>query len=154
MTYIWTGRGWLYLAIVLDLYSRKVIGWSMSERMKADLVCDALQMAIWSRGSPRGVTVHSDRGSQYCSDAYRQLLKQYQLKGSMSDVGNCYDNAVAKSFFRSLKVEEVHGSEYETREIAKQAVFEYIEIYYNQQRRHSANGLISPQAYEAMKKVA
>jgi len=154
MTYIWTGRGWLYLAIVLDLYSRKVIGWSMSERMKADLVCDALQMAIWSRGSPRGVTVHSDRGSQYCSDAYRQLLKQYQLKGSMSGVGNCYDNAVAESFFHSLKVEEVHGSEYETRKIAKQAVFEYIEIYYNQQRRHSANGLISPHAYEAMKKVA
>lgn len=154
ITYVWTGRGWLYLAIVLDLYSRKVIGWSMSERMKAGLVCDALRMAIWSRGNPVGVTVHSDRGSQYCSSAYQRLLKQHQLVGSMSGVGNCYDNAVAESFFHSLKVEEVHDGEYETRELAKQAVFEYIEVYYNQKRRHSANGLISPQAYEAMKEVA
>ena len=126
-----------------------------SDRMKADLVCDALTMALWRRHMPQGVIVHSDRGSQYCSKKYRRLLKKHQLIGSMSGVGNCYDNAVAESFFHSLKVEEIHDRDLSDREIATRTVFEYIEIYYNRNRRHSANGFISPRAFELAKdKVA
>lgn len=155
ITYLWTREGWMYLAVVLDLYSRKVVGWAMSERMKATLVCDALMMALWNRGMPNGVIVHSDRGSQYCSKQYRKLLAQHDLVGSMSGVGNCYDNAVAESFFHSLKVEETHDYEFQDRESARRIVFEYIEIYYNRNRRHSANGFVSPHAFElANKKVA
>jgi len=149
-TYLWTDEGWLYLAVMIDLYSRKVIGWAMSERMTADLVCDALQMALWKRKRPRGVIVHSDRGSQYCSSAYQSLIARHQLRGSMSAKGNCYDNACAESFFHSLKVEAIHGERFRTREAMRQAVFEYIEIDYNRQRRHSTNGYLSPEAFEAL----
>lgn len=153
ITYLWTEEGWLYLAVVIDLYSRLVVGWAMSERMTAQLVCDALQMALWRRRLPTGVIVHSDRGSQYCSGAYQQLIRDHQLLCSMSAKGNCYDNACAESFFHSLKVEAVHGERFVTREKMRLTVFEYIEVDYNRARRHSANGFISPEAFEA-KQVA
>lgn len=151
ITYLWTDEGWLYLAILLDLYSRKVIGWAMSERMTAALVCDALQMALWRRKMPTGVIVHSDRGSQYCSHDYQRLLKAHELRCSMSAKGNCYDNACAESFFHSLKVELIHGERFQTRQAMQEAVFEYIEVDYNRTRRHSANDYISPEAFEAQK---
>ena len=149
ITYLATGEGWLYLAVLIDLYSRKVIGWAMSERMTADLVGDALQMALWSRKMPKGVIVHSDRGSQYCSSLYQSLLTRHDLRCSMSAKGNCYDNACAESFFHSLKVEAIHGERLTTRETMRRQVFEYIELDYNRQRRHSAIGMISPEAFEA-----
>ena len=153
ITYLWTDEGWLYLATVIDLYSRLVVGWSMSERMTAQLTCDALQMALWRRQKPTGVIVHSDRGSQYCSKAYQAIIDQHGLLCSMSARGNCYDNACAESFFHTLKVEAIHGERFLTREEMRQTVFEYIEVDYNRTRRHSANGYISPQAFEA-KKIA
>ncbi len=149
ITYLATGEGWLYLAVLIDLYSRKVIGWAMSERMTADLVGDALQMALWGRKMPKGVIVHSDRGSQYCSTLYQSLLTRHELQCSMSAKGNCYDNACAESFFHSLKVEAIHGERFETRNAMRRQVFEYIELDYNRQRRHSAIGMISPEAFEA-----
>ena len=149
ITYLWTDEGWLYLATVIDLYSRRVIGWSLSERMQATLVCDALQMALWRRKQPKGVIVHSDRGSQYCSRAYQGLLERSDLVCSMSGVGNCYDNAVAESFFHTLKVELIHGERFATRDELRRAVFEYIETDYNRIRRHSALGYLSPVAFEA-----
>ena len=148
-TYLATGEGWLYLAVLIDLYSRKVIGWAMSERMTAYLVGDALQMALWSRKMPKGVIVHSDRGSQYCSSLYRSLLTRHDLWCSMSAKGNCYDNACAESFFHSLKVEAIHGERLTIRETMRRQVFEYIELDYNRQRRHSAIGMTSPEAFEA-----
>lgn len=149
ITYLWTDEGWLYLAVVIDLFSRLVVGWAMSERMTAQLACDALQMALWRRHRPTGVIVHSDRGSQYCSGAYQQLISEHDLRCSMSAKGNCYDNACAESFFHSLKVEAIHGEKFATREAMRQTVFEYIEVDYNRTRRHSANGFISPAAFEA-----
>ena len=149
ITYLATGEGWLYLAVLIDLFSRKVIGWAMSERMTSDLVRDALQMALWRRKLPKGVIVHTDRGSQYCSTLYQSLLTRHDLKCSMSAKGNCYDNACAESFFHSLKVEAIHGERFETRQGMQRHVFEYIEMEYNRQRRHSAIGLISPEAFEA-----
>ena len=149
ITYLWTDEGWLYLATVIDLYSRCVVGWAMSERMTASLVCDALQMALWRRHKPAGVIVHSDRGSQYCSAAYQAMLSKHELVCSMSGKGNCYDNACAESFFHTLKVEAIHGERFPTRDGMKLAVFEYIEVDYNRTRRHSANGYISPEAFEA-----
>ena len=149
ITYLWTEEGWLYLAVVIDLYSRLVVGWAMSERMTAQLVCDALQMALWRRRMPTGVIVHSDRGSQYCSGAYQQMIREHELVCSMSARGNCYDNACAESFFHSLKVEAIHGERFASREEMRQTVFEYIEADYNRTRRHSANGFISPEAFEA-----
>jgi putative transposase len=151
ITYLWTDEGWLYLATVIDLYSRLVVGWAMSERMTAQLVCDALQMALWRRGMPTGVIVHSDRGSQYCSAAYQALIRKHGLLCSMSAKGNCYDNACAESFFHTLKVEAIHGERFATREEMRQTVFEYIEVDYNRTRRHSANGYISPMAFEAQR---
>ena len=149
ITYLWTDEGWLYLAVMIDLYSRKVVGWSMNERMTSQLVCDALQMALWRRKLPTGVIVHSDRGSQYCSRDYQALINKNLLQCSMSGKGNCYDNACAESFFHSLKVEAIHGERFATRKIMKRVVFEYIEVYYNRNRRHSAIGRISPEAFEA-----
>jgi len=151
ITYLWTDEGWLYLATVIDLYSRLVVGWAMSERMTAHLVCDALQMALWRRRMPTGVIVHSDRGSQYCSAAYQALIKKHGLLCSMSAKGCCYDNACAESFFHTLKVEVIHGERFTTREEMRQTVFEYIEVDYNRTRRHSANGYISPEAFEAQR---
>ena len=149
ITYLRTAEGWLYLAVVVDLFSRMVVGWSMDKRMKAKLVCDALQMALWRRRMPKGVVVHSDRGSQYCSGPYQALFIKYGLVCSMSGKGNCYDNACAENFFHTLKVEMVHGEGLVTREAMRRAVFEYIEIDYNRTRRHSANGYISPLAFES-----
>lgn len=138
ITYIRTQEGWLYLAVVLDLHSRAVIGWAMDQRMKASLVCDALTMALRRRNHPKHVLVHSDRGSQYCSKRYRSLIENHALIGSMSRSGNCWDNAIAESFFHTLKVELVHQQRYLTRLAAKQSLFQYIEGYYNRKRRHSA----------------
>ena len=149
ITYLYTEEGWLYLAVIIDLYSRRVIGWAMSERMTADLVCDALRMALWRRKQPTGVIVHSDRGSQYCSMAYQTLIRAHQLRCSMSAKGNCYDNACAESFFHSLKVECIHGERFMSRAHMRETVFEYIETDYNRQRRHSTLGHISPEAFEA-----
>ena len=149
ITYLWTDEGWLYLATVIDLYSRLVVGWAMSERMTAELVCDALQMALWRRHMPKGVIFHSDRGSQYCSIKYQALLTRYDLICSMSAKGNCYDNACAESFFHTMKVEIIHGEHFASRTEMRQTVFEYIEVDYNRNRRHSTNGNISPEAFEA-----
>lgn len=155
ITYIWTDEGWLYLATVIDLYSRAVIGWSIQPTMTRELISHALMMALWRRKFPRGVLCHSDRGSQYCSHAYQALLKKYGLICSMSRKGNCWDNAVAESFFHSLKVELIYTERYATRESAKQSVFHYIEVYYNRVRRHSAIGSIAPMVFENQdKKVA
>jgi transposase InsO family protein len=153
ITYIWTDEGWLYLAVVLELYSRRVIGWAISERMTAKLVCDALIMALWRRKMPIGVIVHSDRGSQYCSAVYQKLFKKHQLICSMSKKGDCYDNAAMESWNHSFKVEAIHGERFITRSDAKHQVFEYIEVYYNRKRLHSKLGYLSPEAFEA-KKVA
>lgn len=153
ITYIWTEEGWLYLAVVLELYSRRVIGWAIGERMTAALVCDALIMALWRRHMPKGVIVHSDRGSQYCSAVYQKLFKQHQLVCSMSKKGDCYDNAAMESWNHSFKVEAVHGERFLTRSEAKYQVFEYIEVYYNRKRLHSKLGYVSPETFEA-KKVA
>jgi transposase InsO family protein len=153
ITYIWTDEGWLYLAVVLELYSRRVIGWAIAERMTAPLVCDALIMALWRHRMPKGVIVHSDRGSQYCSAAYQKLFVKHQLVCSMSKKGDCYDNAAMESWNHTFKVEAVHGERFLTRAEAKSQVFEYIEVYYNRKRLHSKLGYVSPEAFEA-KKVA
>jgi putative transposase len=153
ITYVWTDEGWLYLATVIDLYSRAVIGWSIQPTMTRELVCDALMMALWRRRFPRGVMCHSDRGSQYCSDDYQKMLKAYGLVCSMSRKGNCWDNAVAESFFHSIKTEMIYTERYATREIAKQSIFQYIEVYYNRVRRHSAIGSIAPEVFENQFKI-
>lgn len=149
ITYIRTDEGWLYLAVMLDLFSRQVIGWQMSTHIDRKLVCDALQAAILTRGKPEGVMVHSDQGVQYASKDYRSLISQYQLTQSMSRRGNCWDNAVAESFFATLKKQMVHGERFLTRQEAQQKIFEYIECYYNSVRRHSTNGWVSPINHEA-----
>ncbi|MBC9891082.1 IS3 family transposase [Salmonella enterica subsp. enterica serovar Panama] len=148
ITYLRTDEGWLYLAVVIDLWSRAVIGWSMSSRMTAQLACDALQMALWRRKRPENVIVHTDRGGQYCSADYLALLKRHNLHGSMSAKGCCYDNACAESFFHSLKVECIHGERLISREIMRMTVFNYIECDYNRWRRHSACGGLSPEQFE------
>jgi len=148
ITYIWTQEGWLYLAIVIDLFSRKVVGWSMGSRMKAQLVCDALNMAIWQRKPKAGLIVHSDRGSQYASKAYRGLLKRHKFIGSMSRLGNCWDNAVAESFFGSLKQEQVQWCNYQTRYEAQQDILKYISMFYNAKRLHSYLDYKSPNQFE------
>ena len=148
ITYIWTAEGWLYLAVVIDLYSRKVVGWSMGSRMKAQLVCDALTMAIWQRRPEEGLIVHSDQGVQYASHQYRKLLKNNGFLGSMSKKGCCWDNAVAESFFGSLKQERVHWRNYETRYEAQQDVMNYITMWYNSNRLHSYLGYHSPNDFE------
>ena len=153
ITYVWTSEGWLYLCVVIDLYSRKVVGWSMGSRMKAQLVCDALTMAIWQRQPKAGLIVHSDQGVQYASHQYRRLLKSNGFIGSMSKKGCCWDNAVAESFFGNLKNEFTCGRTFETHDQAKSAIFEYIEVFYNRQRLHQTLGYQSPHAYE-MKAVA
>jgi transposase InsO family protein len=149
LTYLWTGEGWLYLAVVLDLYSRAVVGWSMGERITRDLVIQALTLAIWRRRPEAGLVVHSDRGSQYASNDYQKLLESHGFLCSMSRKGDCYDNAAMESFFHSLKVEQIQGSRYATREEAKADVFEYIETYYNRKRRHSTLNYLSPCDFEA-----
>lgn len=149
ITYIWTEEGWLYLSVVMDLYSRMIVGWAMSERMTAKLVIDALQMALWRRKMPTNVIVHSDRGSQYCSHDYQALLAKHDLICSMSKRGDCYDNAAMESWNHSLKVEAIHGEKFITRAAAKNHVFEYIDVYYNRKRLHSRLGYKSPVCFEA-----
>ena len=148
ITYIWTDEGWLYLAVVLDLFSRRVVGWSMSARMKAQLVIDAMEMACERRSPGEGVIAHSDRGSQYASENYQNLLSGKKFICSMSRKGNCWDNAPAESFFRTLKTEEVHHHRYRTRQEAIDSIFEYIEVFYNRQRKHSTIGYMNPVAFE------
>ena len=149
ITYIWTDEGWLYLAVVLDLYARVVVGWSMRDRMTTTLVADALKMALYRRKFPKKVIVHSDRGSQYCSREYQALLSKHKLVCSMSKKGDCYDNAAMESWNHSFKVEAVHGERFLTREEARAATFEYINVYYNRTRMHSRLGYLSPEAFEA-----
>ena len=149
ITYIPTGEGWLYLAAVIDLCSRKIVGWSTSDSLAAELSCRALRMALVHRRPRQAVLHHSDRGVQYACDQYQQVLSERGLTPSMSRRGNCYDNAVMESFFGTLKTELVHHETYPTREVARQSLFEYIEVFYNRQRRHSALDYISPADHEA-----
>jgi putative transposase len=149
ITYIWTQEGWLYLAVVIDLFSRKVVGWSMSSSMTAQLVCDALTMALWQRKPKAGLLHHSDRGSQYASRQFRQLLKTHRVTGSMSRKGDCWDNAVVESFFGTLKQERVQWRHYKTRHAAQQDILQYITMFYNSQRLHSYLDYRSPSQYEA-----
>ncbi len=148
ITYIWTKEGWLYLAIVLDLFSRQIVGWSLNTRMTKELVINSLQMAIWRRRPAKGLIFHSDRGSQYCSRAFQKMLKDNGMMSSMSRKGDCWDNSVAESFFGSLKTERVFDSNYFSREEAKRDIVDYIEMFYNCRRRHSYLGYISPKEFE------
>jgi len=149
ITYVPTREGWLYLVCVLDLYSRKVVGWAMSERMTSGLVISALEMALQQRCPEAGELLHhSDRGSQYASGAFQRLLAEQGITCSMSGTGNCYDNAAMESFFATLKKELVHQADYVTREAARRSLFEYIEVFYNRERRHSALGYQSPSEFE------
>jgi putative transposase len=147
-TFIATREGWLYLAVILDLFSRQVIGWAMHTKNNTELVQDALTMAIWRRGKAKDVIVHSDQGSTYASGDYQQLLNNFQLRCSMSRKGECLDNAVAESFFGSLKNELVYHEDYKTRAEAKQSIFEYIEIFYNRKRRHAFLNYMTPVEFE------
>ena len=147
-TFIATREGWLYLATILDLFSRQVIGWSMGTKNNTELVQDALTMAIWRRGEVKDIIVHSDQGSTYASGDYQKQLNDNHLRSSMSRKGECLDNAVAESFFGSLKNELVYHEDYKTRAEARQSIFEYIEIFYNRQRRHAFLNYMSPVEYE------
>ena len=148
ITYIRTHEGWLYLAAVLDLFSRKVIGWSMQSRITKEIVLNALLMAVWRRSPTTQVIVHSDQGSQYTSHDWQSFLKTHGLEGSMSRRGNCHNNAVAESFFQLLKRERIRRQTYATRDAARSDIFDYIEIFYNSKRRHSSNNQLSPVKYE------
>ena len=154
LTYVWTTEGWLYLAVLLDLYSRLVIGWAMGARLTADLAEQALTMALANRTPTAGLLHHSDRGSQYAAASYQRVLDAHGLIPSMSRRGNCWDNACVESFFGTLKRELVYHRHYATREDAKQDIFEYIEVFYNRKRRHSTLGYDSPAEYEARTAVA
>jgi putative transposase len=148
ITYLWTSEGWLYLATMIDLFSRQIVGWQMSNRIDQDLVNDALNAALINRGYPSGVMIHTDRGSQYCSRSFRTIIADKKLVQSMSRKGNCWDNAVAESFFATLKKQGIYGHTLKTRDQMKQHIFEFIEIYYNRTRRHSANRWLTPVEFE------
>lgn len=148
ITYIPTEEGWLYLAALIDLHSRKIVGWATSDSLAAPLVCQALEMALLHRRPKTALLHHSDRGVQYACDEYQALLTAHGIQPSMSRTGNCYDNAVIESFFGTLKTELVHHENYPTREAARRSLFEYIEVFYNRRRRHSAIGYVSPNEYE------
>ena len=147
-TYIWTSEGWLYFAVVLDLFSRRVVGWSMSEEMTAQFVTDALVMALWRRGKPQELLHHSDQGSQYTSEQFQRLLSNEGITCSMSRSGDVWDNSAMESFFGTLKKERVYRKEYRTRDIARADLFDYVERFYNPYRRHSTIGYLSPVEYE------
>lgn len=149
ITYIPTIEGWLYLAGVIDLCSRKIVGWAMADHMETGLVSDALTMALMRRQPEEGMLHHSDRGVQYASDAYQHLLQSHGIVGSMSGKGDCWDNAAMESFWSTLKTELVHHERYATRAEARASIFEYIEVFYNRQRLHSSIGYMSPEAFEA-----
>ena len=154
ITYVWTPEGWLYLSVLLDLYSRRVVGWAMSQRITVELTEQALTMALAKRAPMAGLLHHSDRGSQYAATSYQRVLAAYGLLPSMSRKGNCWDNACVESFFGTLKRELVDQRRYVTRAEARQDIFEYIEVFYNRQRRHSTLGYHSPAEYEARAAVA
>ena len=149
-TYLWTAEGWLYVATVMDLFSRRIVGWSMSAQMTAQLVTDALLMAIWRRGPVKALLHHSDQGSQYTSEQFQRLLTQHGITCSMSRGGNCWDNAAMESFFSTLKTERTSRKNYQSRDEARADVFDYVERFYNPKRRHSTLGYISPIDYEQM----
>ena len=153
-TYIWTAEGWLYVATVMDLYARRIVGWSMQSHMTTQLVTDALMMAVWRRGRPEALLHHSDRGSQYTSESFQRLLAELGITMSMSRTGNCWDNSAMESFYSSLKTERVKGRTYRTRAEARADVFDYIERFYNTKRRHSTLGYISPMEYEKQQQLA
>lgn len=153
-TYIWTAEGWLYVAAVIDLFSRRVVGWSMSATMTAQLVTDALIMAIWRRGKPDALLHHSDQGSQYTSEQFQRLMEDNGVTCSMSRSGNCWDNAAMESFFSSLKTERIRRKVYRSRDQARADVFDYIERFYNRTRRHSTLGYLSPIDFERKAGVA
>ena len=148
ITYISTNEGWLYLAVIIDLFSRQIVGWAMHNRLTADFVIRALYQAIGRRRPPAGCIFHSDRGVQYACKDFRKVLEHYKFRQSMSKKGDCFDNAVAESFFHTLKVEHVYQHRYTTRAEARQSIFEYVEMYYNRQRKHSALGYRSPVSFE------
>lgn len=152
ITYIPTKKGWLYLAVVIDLYSRQIVGWSMADHMKTSLVNDALLMAIWKRKPPKGLIWHTDRGSQYCSESHRNILQNHNIIQSMSRKGNCWDNAVSESFFHTLKTESTHHHNFQNQQEAKNVIFEYIEVFYNRIRTHSANNYLAPVKFERIQK--
>ena len=154
ITYVWTNKGWLYLAVVMDLFSRRIIGWSMKKTMARELVLSALHMALYGRNPDAGLIHHSDRGSQYASDDYQDELERRQISCSMSRKGNCWDNAVVESFFATLKKDLVYRQQFQTRAEATQAIFEYIEVFYNRRRRHSYLGYMSPVEFERTQKAA
>jgi len=154
ITYVSTGEGWLYLATVMDLASRRIVGWSMSDRIRADLVCNALKAAYWRRKPAAGLILHSDRGSQYASDPYRQLISDFAMTQSMSRKANCWDNSPMESFYKSLKVERIYQLAYETRDEARLDIVNWIEGFYNGQRLHSSVGYRSPANVEASLKAA
>lgn len=147
-TYIRTGEGWLYLAVVLDLFSRRAVGWSMSAQMTAQFVLDALMMAVWRRGKPKALLHHSDQGSQYSSEEFQRLLAEQNITCSMSRRGNCWDNAAMESFFSTLKLERANRRRYATRDEARADLFDYIERFYNPRRKHSTLGNVSPAEFE------
>ena len=154
ITYIWTAEGWLYLATVMDLFSRNIVGWSMAERMTRQLAMDALTLATKRRNPPRGLLHHSDRGSQYASDDYQALLSKHDMICSMSRAGNCWDNAPAESFFSTLKRELVFHNSYQSRAEARQSIFDYIERFYNRRRIHASLGYLTPSEYEELNLAA
>jgi len=149
ITYVPTGEGWLYLAGVIDLCSRRIVGWSMAGHMRTDLVSDALEMAIARRSPGKGLLHHSDRGVQYASEDYQHLLQSHGIECSMSGRGDCWDNAVMESFWGTLKTELVNHEDYQTREQARASIFEYVEVFYNRKRLHSSLGYLSPEQFEA-----
>ena len=153
-TYLWTAEGWLYVAVVLDLYSRRIVGWSMSQAMTSQLVTDALMMALWRRGRPESLMHHSDQGSQYTSESFQRLLREMGITCSMSRSGNVWDNSAMESFFSSLKTERTARKVYRTRDEARADVFDYIEVFYNPTRRHSTLGYLSPVQYEEQGQLA
>lgn len=153
ITYIRTHEGWTYLAVVIDLFSRRVVGWSMQSRMTTDLALQALLMAVWRRKPKTTVMIHSDQGSQFTSGEWQSFLRLHNLEASMSRRGNCHDNAVAESFFQLLKRERIRRKTYPTRDAARSDVFEYIEMFYNPQRKHTKNGMLSPVEFERQQKL-
>jgi len=148
ITYLWTIEGWLYLSVILDVFNRRIVGWAMNKRLKKELVIAALKQALNHRTPTRDMILHSDQGSQYASGDFQTLLKRNGIKPSMSGKGNCYDNAITETFFHTLKTELIYFKNYQTREEAKSSIFEYIEVFYNRQRRHSALGYKSPVDFE------
>jgi transposase InsO family protein len=154
ITYIRTQEGWLYLAVFLDAYSRRVVGWSMNHRLGDDLVINAFKQAWYHRQPSRGLIVHSDRGSQYCSRSFKELLDTHRYRQSMSSTGNCYDNAITESFFATLKTELIYDERYRTRNEARRSIFKYIEMFYNRSRIHSSIGGLSPHQFEQLNSFA